>query len=258
MAKKMVAGAALAAMLALPARGATLVDVELQLLVDVSGSIDETEFGLQRQGYADAFNDPLVQAAILDTSDGKTGAIAVQMIYWSGPTSIAVDWTLIDSAAAAAAFASAILAVDRPFEGATQPATAIQFGTGQFAGNDFDAAQQIMDISGDGPGTQPATTSGMRDNALASGIDQINGIIIEGEEGLEDWYRSNIIGGTDAFLIATSGFDSFGDALKLKLRAEIEGTSPGQLGDVPLPAPAFLLIGGLAGLALLGRRRSTG
>ena len=35
----------------------TSVDVELSLLVDVSGSISTSEFNLQKQGYVDVFSD---------------------------------------------------------------------------------------------------------------------------------------------------------------------------------------------------------
>jgi hypothetical protein len=43
---------------AAPAWAATLVGTELVLSVDVSSSIDASEFTLQRQSYANAFRDP--------------------------------------------------------------------------------------------------------------------------------------------------------------------------------------------------------
>ncbi len=48
---------ALILLLALPA-AAEEVDVELVLLADTTGSIDEAEALFQRQGYADAITDP--------------------------------------------------------------------------------------------------------------------------------------------------------------------------------------------------------
>ncbi|MGH9910234.1 MAG: DUF1194 domain-containing protein, partial [Nitrososphaerales archaeon] len=70
------------------------VDLELQLLMDVSGSVDDTEFLLQRTGYSDAFKDPETLSRILGCGDGT---IAVQLIYWSGEFEqvVAVDWTEI-------------------------------------------------------------------------------------------------------------------------------------------------------------------
>jgi hypothetical protein len=45
------------------ARGAEPVDLKLALASDVSRSIDDDEFALQRQGYAAAFRDPRVVAS---------------------------------------------------------------------------------------------------------------------------------------------------------------------------------------------------
>ena len=55
------------------------VDVELVLSVDVSGSISSREFNLQRDGYANAFRDPEVIAAIKSLDHG----LAVTLQYWS-------------------------------------------------------------------------------------------------------------------------------------------------------------------------------
>ena len=85
---------------------AVAVDVELILLIDVSGSInDETEYPLQMQGYMDAFNDPRVLSAI---QGGELGRIAVRADFWSSADQYetAVDWTLISDASSAGAFAS--------------------------------------------------------------------------------------------------------------------------------------------------------
>ncbi|MEO1186052.1 MAG: DUF1194 domain-containing protein, partial [Cyanobacteria bacterium J06636_27] len=86
----------------------TSVDIELSLLVDVSGSIDANEFNLQKQGYADVFSN----AALFNNfiSKGKEGKIAVNYIYWSNSTQQqeAVGWTLIDSVQASQDFAKSI------------------------------------------------------------------------------------------------------------------------------------------------------
>ena len=48
------------------------VDVALVLAVDISGSIDPDEAKLQRQGYVDAFRDPVIRKAILGGKAGQT------------------------------------------------------------------------------------------------------------------------------------------------------------------------------------------
>jgi hypothetical protein len=50
---------------ALPARAQTNVDLQLVLAVDASGSVNDTRFELQKQGYAAAFRNPQVIKAIM-------------------------------------------------------------------------------------------------------------------------------------------------------------------------------------------------
>ncbi len=241
---------------------AVAVDVELQLLVDVSGSVDSTEFNLQRQGYVDAFNSTAVQDAILDTTGGRIGAIAAQFIYWSGSSeqAIGVDWTLIDSAAAAAQFATDIGNADRPFGGLTAPGNALSFGAPLFTDNGFEGDTLIVDVSGDGAQNDGSDTSTARDSALAGtggndAIDRINGLPILGEGGLEDFYTNNIVGGPGAFVLAAASFSDFQAAIEQKLVGEITGEPP--TAAVPVPASLIMLLSALGGLGFLGRRKAT-
>jgi len=62
-----------------------------------------------------------------------------------------------------------------------------------------------------------------RDAAIAAGI-TINGLpILEVEPFLEEFYRDNVIGGPNAFLIAAKSFEEFGEAILKKLVTEIAG-----------------------------------
>jgi hypothetical protein len=83
-----------AAMMVHAALAATPVSVQLVLAVDVSGSVSEDRFELQREGYAAAFRNPAVLQAIRSTS---TGSIAVAMLQWTGPALhvVAADWTAL-------------------------------------------------------------------------------------------------------------------------------------------------------------------
>jgi Protein of unknown function (DUF1194) len=234
------------------------VDLELSLLVDVSGSVDDNEFSLQRGGYSSAFRNGAIQNAILDTSGGRTGAIAVNFIYWSsaGEQQQALGWTLIDSAAASNAFADAIDNAGRPFFGLTAPGSALTFATPLFANNGYEGSSLIIDVSGDGAENDGVDTATARDAALAAGIDRINGIAILGESGLEDFYMNEVIGGTDAFLLTAATFEDFEDAIAQKLKAEITGEPPAPVNPIPLPASVWLLMAGLGGFGLLRRSRS--
>src|SRR6185437_10164457 len=97
---------------AAPARAENTVDTALVLAVDVSLSIDDEEFALQRAGYAAAFRNKRVVDAI---AAGSAGAMAVTYLQWSGAREQQqiVGWHLITDRASAARFADALAAADR-------------------------------------------------------------------------------------------------------------------------------------------------
>ncbi len=239
--------AAIGAMFALqPAQADPIpVDLELQLLVDDSGSVSASEFALQRDGYVAAFRDSGIIDAI---ENGDIGAIAVQLIYWasSGQQQIAVDWFLITDSVSANAFADLVAATTEPYSGSTAPGSAINFGVSQF-NNDYDGTRQVIDVSGDGAQNNGADTATARDAALAAGIDSINGLpILTDDANLDDWYLANIVGGANGFLVVAENFDDFAQAVITKIGYEISG-------EIPLPGAIPLMVTGLA--LLWGRTR---
>lgn len=225
---------------------ALAVDVELMLLIDVSGSInDQTEYPLQMQGYRDAFNDPRVLSAI---QSGETGRIAVRADFWSSDDQFetAVDWMVISDAASAGAFAEAIGGAPRPFRGLTAPGQAIVRAMFNFD-NEFESDRQVMDISGDGAQNDGLHADTAVAFALAYGVDTINALAIEGDklastdgsadyptQTIGEWYEAHLKAGDDAFVMQVSSFEDFGDAITDKIEREI--------AVVPLPG-AFWLFG---------------
>ncbi|MEM6753784.1 MAG: DUF1194 domain-containing protein [Cyanobacteria bacterium P01_C01_bin.38] len=236
----------------------TPVDIELSLLVDVSGSINPDEFALQKQGYVDVFSDDSLFDNFI--SKGEESKIAVNLIYWSSTREqqVAVDWTLIDSVQASQDFANKINATDRPFGGSTSPGSAINFATPLFSTNDFDGARQVIDVSGDGRGSI-RNTANARDNALNGGIDAINGIVIGGSPFVKSFYEENIIGGknangTDAFVLEANTFEEFGNTIDEKIKAEITINPP--TTSIPEPASIIgLLAVGAFGATSVAKRK---
>ena len=211
-------------------------DLEVVLAADVSRSIDDTEFELQRKGYAAALTDPRVLTAI----HGRTnGAVAVCFIEWSGEEDqqVVVDWTEIRDEEDAGTVAAAILAAPRSFMGRTSISAAIDFAMTHFGKAKWQANRRIIDVSGDGTNNSGRAVTEARDQAIASGA-TINGLAIVNDRpnlgysahtqppgGLPLYYRQNVIGGPNAFLIVVEDFNSFADAMANKLAKEIDVAS---------------------------------
>src|SRR5438552_4051729 len=208
-------------------------DLQIVLAADVSRSIDDPEFELQRKGYAAALTDPRVLAAIQTRADG---AVGVCFIEWSGEEDqqVVVDWTEIRDEEDAAGVAAAILAAPRSFMGRTSISAAIDFAITRFAAAKRQDARRIIDISGDGTNNSGRPVTDARDQAIASGV-TINGLAIVNDRpnlgysahtqppgGLPLYYSQNVIGGPNAFLIVVKDFNSFADAMANKLAKEID------------------------------------
>lgn len=230
--------AALVVLLPIGTARAAGVDLEIVLAADVSRSIDDGEFELQRKGYAAALTDPRVLKAIRAT---RNGAIGVCFVEWSGEDDqqVVLDWTLIRDEEDGAAAAAAILKAPRSFTGRTSISAAIDFAKARFSKAQFGkakwpGARRIIDISGDGTSNSGPALTDARDQAVAAGI-TVNGLAIINEQpnsgysahthppgGLPNYYRQNVIGGPSAFLIVVKNFNSFADAMANKLTKEID------------------------------------
>jgi len=215
-----------------PAHAAEEVDLLLALAVDVSRSIDQPKFQLQRDGYAAAVAD----ARVLDTiRAGRNGRIGLSYVEWSGigAQRIVVDWMTVGDAASAKDFGDRLLESPRSFADRTSISGAIEFAMGQFVRAPFGARRQTIDISGDGTNNSGRDVTELRDQAVAKGI-TINGLAILSETplpwnpehtnppgGLDRYYRTNVIGGPGAFVMVAKDFESFGEAIINKLIAEV-------------------------------------
>src|SRR5260370_37548978 len=90
------------------------VDLLLVLAVDVSRSIDQTKFMLQRDGYAAAVSNRGVLEAI---KSGPHQKIALEFAEWSGfgAQKLVIDWSVIDGANAARRFRDQVVEATRSF-----------------------------------------------------------------------------------------------------------------------------------------------
>lgn len=230
------------------------VDVELQLLVDVSGSVDGGEYTLQMDGIGNAFKSAAVQNAI---ANGTNGAIAVQVIQWSSSAVVSIDWTTV-TAANASTFGDDVIALARAggIGTLTGIGNAINFGAPLFTDNGYEGDRLVMDVSGDGSQNTGSSVTAARDNAVAGSatqdaVDVINGLpILNDEANLDVYYTNNVVGGDDPFVLPVSNFGDIQTGMVTKLVAEITGEPP----QVSEPAVIGLLGMGVLGVALMRRR----
>lgn len=204
------------------------VDLELSFVVDASGSIDQAEIQLQRQGYANALANPQVQRAI---SSGFLRSIAVTYIEFAADQCVWqwLNWTKISDLPSARAAGAKIMAAPREFcSGGNAIGDAVAFATNSTLENGFDGTRKVIDVSGDGPDTTGAVAvEDARAVALANGF-TINGLVIHRPSmpELGDYYRSSITGGPRSFVIKAENRRSFADAIVKKLILEISDLVP--------------------------------
>jgi hypothetical protein len=209
-----------------PAAAQTKVDVALVLAVDVSLSIDDEEFALQRAGYAAAFRNPRVIEAI---TLGGAGSMAVTYIQWSGKAEQQqiIGWRIIRDEASAHAFADELAAAERLVAGgSTSISGAIDTAARLLRQRAIVANRKIIDISGDGSNNSGRLPIYARDEAVAEGI-IINGLaILKNEPFLDDYYKLNVMGGPGAFVVTAADFGDFAQAILVKLVREVAGVRP--------------------------------
>src|ERR1700688_2523921 len=188
------------------ARAAEQVDLLLALAMDVSRSMEQPKFLLQREGYAAAITNPQVLEAI---KSGAHQTIAICFIDWSGAgeQQQVIDWSIIDGADSARHFGDLIYEAPRSFNDRTSIGGGITFAAAQIARSPYEAERHAIDVSGDGNNHAGRDVQASRDQAVAKGI-VVNGIAILTDlqysripehtnppGGLEKYYRDNVIGG---------------------------------------------------------------
>lgn len=209
------------------------VEVELVLLADASGSIDQGEIEFQRQGYATAITDPRVLEAISRTAYGK---IAVTYVEWAaaGTEDVVVPWTVIDGSETAEAFAAALIPPPRRAFGRNAIGSALLTGKRLIEENDIEGWRKVIDFSGDSANNwNGPPISKARREVLDAGI-TINGLAIfcrycSGRPSggdLEQLFEDRIVGGVGSFVVTAADRKSFADAVRRKLILEISGDVP--------------------------------
>lgn len=209
------------------------VDLELVLAVDISGSIDEEEARLQREGYVNAILHPDVLQAI---QSGMLRRVAVTYVEWAGLyQNVLVDWHLIEDQRGAAVFAQKLIEAPIFTSAWTSISGAINYALPLFEKNGYSGVRQVIDLSGDGPNNEGEKMPTARDRAAAQGV-TVNGLPIINDrpspygyppyKDLDLYYINCVIGGPGAFIVVADTLADFARAIRKKLILEIANKIP--------------------------------
>lgn len=203
-------------LLPLLAGGALACDTALILTMDVSHSVDASEYRLQIDGTSDALHDPeIIEALVL-------GQVALALVQWSGEDeqALSLPWTRMTDEASVAAFAQRVRTLPRAFTlSDTAPAEAVYFALSQFA-DVADCDRKVIDISGDGTANAGSDVLAARVAAERQGV-TINGVAIE-SMGLviTTFYRRHLIT-RDGFVITARRHSDYPRAIRQKILREV-------------------------------------
>jgi hypothetical protein len=201
-----------------------LMELHLVLAFDVSASVNNVEFDLQRRGTARALRAPEVMAAI----NQAPGGVAIAIVQWSSVIrqALGLDWVILHSEADAAAYADVVEAMPRRLPGG---GTMIHAGL-EYAARLLDAApgyarRRVIDLSGNGRADDLDKMLEMRDRLASKGV-VINALAIEElNNDLTRYFYRYLVAGPGAFVVTADEFEDFHTAMQIKLLREISGPS---------------------------------
>lgn len=205
--------------------------IALVLALDVSGSVNPTEYVQQVDGLAMALNDPDVRSLILFSADAP---VSLAVFEWSSRNHqyIIQPWISLDGPAALDQAIARIRSHRKVRAGLkTAMGTALSFGA-DWLEQQPHCWQKTIDISGDGKnniGMSPQDvyrTGRFADitvNALVVG-DPAN-MVSEGTsltpEALREYYETQVIRGPNAFAMIANGYPDYAAAMQRKLMREL-------------------------------------
>ena len=221
-------------LLMLPGIAEAQCRLALALGLDVSGSVDFSEYRLQYNGLAGALADPEVQDSLFALPEAPV-AIAVYEWSSSGFQRVVVDWRVLHGVAELEEVRNQLLARKRE----RAPAQT-GLGRAMLFGQDMINVgprcwDQTLDISGDGKNNdwpppkrvkESGEIEGLRINALVVAEDP-SGDLSVGE--LTTYFKERVIQGPDAFVEVALGYSDYAEAMKRKLLRELAVLAIGAL-----------------------------
>lgn len=198
------------------------MELHLVLAFDVSASINDVEFDLQRRGTADALRTETVKTAIAEAR----GGIAISIVQWSSTTrqALGLDWVELHSIEDAELYAIKVNEMPRRLPGGgTMIHAGLEFAAKMFETAPGVARRQVIDLAGNGRSDDLEKMLATRDRLLSEGV-VINALAIEEHrDDLTRYFLRELVGGPGAFVVTADEFSDFTEAMQIKLHREISG-----------------------------------
>jgi hypothetical protein len=202
-------------------------DINIVTGLDVSGSIEARETQIQIDGMAMAIRSPEVMRAI---RQGNHGRIGFAVFVWAnGNFPVFASWRLIgtpeDALAASEAIAIDVPVILGPGSGVklgqlTDLSSAMAYGAEMLSTAPYAADHEIINILGNGIDNVGESPKWVRDRVVAQGI-IINAVVIGHDRGVQSYFRSEVIGGPSAFVLAARSPETLVEVLERKFVTEI-------------------------------------
>jgi Ca-activated chloride channel family protein len=208
----------------------TQCSIALVLAQDVSGSVDSSEYHLQKNGLAKAFRDP----EVIELIELLPGGIYVALTQWSGQHDqrLIIDWTHILNASDANSFAKQL---DNDKRVRSRSLTAI--GQALLQADHLLRSKmslcnrKVIDVSSDGRNNAGPDASMVADALALKGI-VINALVIVGKDSsLIKYFQQEIIRGPGSFVQPAIGYRDYANAIKQKLLREL---TPALAQNIPI------------------------
>lgn len=204
----------------------------LSLAMDVSASVDETEYAQQRDGLAAALEHEDVISAIFGVPDAT---IALHAYEWSGRRNQAevLGWTIIRNPSHLSQLAAQLRKTTRSqTEFPTSLGSALGYGAVSL-GKSPPCNRKTLDVSGDGRNNDGFAPEHAYNSFDFSQI-TVNGLAIGGADGeILPYYLKEVIHGPGAFAEFAIDYSDYARAIRQKLIREIGAQHLASFTDIP-------------------------
>ena len=219
--RRSATGLLILALLLLSPTAATACRLALVLAIDISVSVDNREYALQRDGLANALRSP----DVIDAFFSSSSLTALAAYQWRGPRHARTifDWTLVETPADLHLAADKVQKVFRFQTGSTSIGYALEYGA-KLLSKAPSCQRHTIDIGADGisnDGPHPAAAfrnpafDSITVNALAVGGSEPLGVLV-------DYLRATVIRGAGAFVEIALDHSDFERAMRKKLIREVK------------------------------------